>query len=125
MGTQKSRNYDLEYILIHVAFARVVNHTLLDTEMFEIPKKLMATEGLVMVIFLVFLIWGCIYTFGSYKHDKDKKQAGIIMLGSAGIIASLSVMPLILNHLAEQSEHMMSTESLVEGLRDLLRIKSK
>lgn len=89
----------------------------------ELPGKLIATEGLVMIVFLALLVLGSVFTFGTYRHDKDKKQAGFIMLGSAGIIASLSVMPWILEHLAEQSDHVMSATSLIEGLRELIRTK--
>lgn len=91
--------------------------------MFQLPSKLLATETFVLIVFLVFLILGAVYTFGTYKYDKDKKQAGFIMLGSAGVIASLSVMPWILDHLVEQSDHVMSATSLIEGLRDLIRTK--
>lgn len=91
--------------------------------MLQIPSKLLATETIVMVIFLALLVMGCVYTFGTYRYDKDKKQAGLVMLGTAGVIASMSVMPWILDHLYEQSDHVMSATSLVEGLRDLLRTK--
>lgn len=76
-----------------------------------------------MIVFLAMLVLGAVFTFGTYRHDKDKKQAGLIMLGSAGIIASLSVMPWILDHLAEHADHAMSATSLIEGLRDLIRTK--
>lgn len=91
--------------------------------MFKLPAKLIATESIVMIVFLILLVLGAVYTFGTYRHEKDKKQAGFIMLGSAGVIASLSVMPWILDHLSEQSDHIMSATSLIEGLRDLIRTK--
>lgn len=91
--------------------------------MFKLPTNLLATEGIVMMIFLALLVLGSVYTFGTYRHDKDKKQAGFIMLASAGVIASLSVMPWILDHLAEHSDNAMSATSLIEGLRDLIRTK--
>lgn len=91
--------------------------------MLQIPSKLLATETIIMVIFLALLVMGGVYTFGTYRYDKDKKQAGLVMLGTAGVIASMSVMPWILDHLHEQSDHVMSATSLIEGLRDLLRTK--
>jgi uncharacterized membrane protein HdeD (DUF308 family) len=89
--------------------------------MLTLPTKLLAAETLVLVVFLVLLIMGLVYTFGTYRHDKDKKQAGFIMLGTAGIIASVSVMPLIMDSIKDQADAVMGTASLLEGLRDLFR----
>ena len=91
--------------------------------MFQLPKELIAVETLVLIAFVVLVVVGAMYTFGTYRHDKDKKQAGLIMLGSAGIVASLSVMPWIVDRLAEQADHVMSATSLIEGLRELIKAK--
>lgn len=91
--------------------------------MFQLPTKLIALETFIVVIFLVCLVMGCVNTFGSYRHDKHKKQAGFLMLGSAGFIASFSVMVWILEHLKDQSDNVMSATSLIEGLRELIKTR--
>jgi uncharacterized membrane protein len=91
--------------------------------MFQLPKKLIAVETLVLAGFLAMLIMGLVFTFSKYRHDKDKKQTGLILLGAAGILVSLSVMPWIMDHIADQADHVMSATSLIEGLRELIKSK--
>jgi Na+/phosphate symporter len=88
--------------------------------MITLPSKLITFETVAFASFLLTLIMGFVYTFGTYRHDKDKKQAGFILLGTAGIIASLSVMPLIMDNIASQANTLMTATSLFDGFRSII-----
>lgn len=88
-----------------------------------LPKKLVALESVVFVAFVVFLTMGLVFLLGRYREDRDKKQKGLVFLGVAAVLASMSVMGWIMDIVADQADQALSTTSLLDKLRELIKAK--